>query len=155
MGSSHAMRLFAVIVLAAIGGAFARPARAAQPYCPNPAHAEPAKVPPELTAKVAAAFHIDAAAARNASFVRCDGASLLACTIGANLNCGQADTRRRLRGATAWCRAHPNATFIPMVATGHATVYSWSCKGRRAVAGKALMKTDRRGYIAGNWKKLR
>ncbi|MEJ2435215.1 MAG: hypothetical protein P8Y53_19470 [Pseudolabrys sp.] len=59
-----------------------------------------------------------------------------------------------LKGATAWCRAHPNAKFIPLSATGHATIYNWSCKGRRAVAGKALMAVDHQGYIAGNWKKL-
>ena len=46
-------------------------------------------------------------------------------------------------------RWHPD---IPMVATGHETVYEWSCKGKRAVAGKQVMQVDPRGYIADNWK---
>jgi hypothetical protein len=154
--SPHRMKLFASIVLAlAAGAAVARPAHAAQPYFPNPSHAWPANVPPDLVGKVAAAFHIGTAEARHNSFVRCAGATLFGCTVGANLVCGKADTRRRLKGATAWCRAHPNAKFIPLSATGHATIYNWSCKGRQAVAGKALMAVDHQGYIAGNWKKLR
>jgi hypothetical protein len=42
-----------------------------------------------------------------------------------------------------------------MAATGHATIYDWTCKGRRAVAGKPIVTVDPRGYIAGNWKKIR
>jgi hypothetical protein len=35
-----------------------------------------------------------------------------------------------------------------MAATGHATVYEWSCKKGRAVAGKALARVDPQGFIA-------
>jgi hypothetical protein len=42
-----------------------------------------------------------------------------------------------------------------MAATGHDTIYDWSCKGRRAVAGKAMLTVDPQGYISENWKELR
>jgi hypothetical protein len=123
-------------------------------YCPNPAHARPAKVPSDLVPALAATFHVEADAVRNAAFVRCVAKKLLGCYVGANLDCFKADTRRTLPGATAWCRDHPGAADIPMAATGHATIYAWSCNGRRAVAGKAMVKVDPQGYIADNWKEI-
>jgi hypothetical protein len=39
-----------------------------------------------------------------------------------------------------------------MAATGHGTIYQWSCQGRRAVASKAAVHVDPQGYIAENWK---
>jgi hypothetical protein len=127
-------------------------AAAAESYCPNRTHAGPAKVPADLLPAVAKAFQIDPDVVREGAFVRCAGAKLMACVVGANLDCGKADTRRVLRGATAWCRQNPGATNIPMAATGHATIYQWSCRGHRAAAGKALVAVDRQGYIAANWK---
>ena len=103
---------------------------------------------------VAQAFGVPDEAARNA-YVRCVGAKLLACTVGANLNCGKADARRALPGATAYCRDNPNSDFIPMVATGHATIYAWRCAGARAVAGQTVVTVDPQGYAAENWKEIR
>jgi hypothetical protein len=123
-------------------------------YCPDPAHATPADVPPDLTAAVAKAFNVDAPAIAGAAYVRCVGPVLMGCTIGANLVCDKADTRRRLPGATEWCRQNPGSDFIPMAATGHATIYNWSCKGTHAVAGKAVLTVDPQGYIADNWKTI-
>jgi hypothetical protein len=127
---------------------------AAAPYCPNAAHARPQQVPAELMAAVAKTFQIDAATVKNAAFVRCVGSTLMGCYVGANLDCDKADTHRALPGATAWCRDNPGSQSIPMAATGHATIYAWSCNGKRAVAGKALMAVDRQGYIAANWKEI-
>lgn len=132
----------------------AQPA-AAQSFCSSAAHAKPQKVPPELLAAVVAAFQIDAAAAGDTAVVRCAGGKPMACYVGANLNCDKADTRRTLPGATAWCREHPGSNGIPMAATGHTTIYDWSCKGGRAVAGKAVTTVDPQGYAAYNWKELR
>jgi hypothetical protein len=132
--------------------AITAPAHAASPYCPNPAHARPAKVPASLVEAVAAAFNIDKSTVPNTAFVRCVGLALMGCYVGANLDCDKANTRRALPGATAWCRSNPNAANIPMVATGHDTVYEWSCKGRRAVTGRQVMQVDPQGYIADNWK---
>ncbi len=145
--------LFAALI--GISTAPRQPAAAEQPYCPNPAHASPAKVPTDLVAAVAEAFQIENAAVRDATFVRCVGRKLLGCYIGANLDCFKADKRRVLSGATAWCRENPGSKGIPMSATGHNTIYEWSCEGRRAVAGKAVMTVDLQGYIAENWKEIR
>jgi len=151
MRGAMALLLFAVLVA---GAASAPPARAAEPYCPNTAHVLPAPVPPDLLPAVAKAFGSDVGSVRDAAFVRCLGPTLMGCTVGANLVCDKADTRRELPGATAWCRQHPGAEGIPMAATGHATIYDWSCKGTTAVAGKVLMAVDPQGYIADNWKEI-
>jgi hypothetical protein len=128
---------------------------AAEPaYCPSAAHAVAGKIPAGLTQAVAMTFQIDEASVRTTAFVRCTGGKLLGCYVGANLDCFKADTRRALAGATAWCRENPGSTGIPMAATGHDTIYEWSCNGRRAVAGKAVMTVDPQGYIAENWKEI-
>ena len=123
-------------------------------YCPNPAHARPEKVPADLVPALAAAFGVDKEAVRDGGFVRCVGGKLLGCFVGANLNCDKADTRRTSFGAASWCRGHPGAADIPMASTGHDTVYAWSCKGTHAVPGKMIMKVDRQGYVANNWKEI-
>jgi hypothetical protein len=63
--------LFAAAVLPA------EPAAAAGSYCPNPNHATPGKVPPDLIGAVAGTFQIDNDAVRNAAFVRCVGPKLM------------------------------------------------------------------------------
>jgi hypothetical protein len=137
----------------AAGFTYAQPADAA-PYCPNSAHASPAKVPADLTAAVAKTFQIDNGAVGEAAYVRCVGPKLMGCYVGANLDCFKAETRRTLPGATAWCHDNPGSSVVPMAATGHDTIYAWSCKGRRAVAGKATVTVDPQGYIAENWKEI-
>lgn len=122
-------------------------------YCPSLAHARPEKVPADLVPALAAAFGVSQDAARDGT-VRCVGRKPMGCIVGANLNCGKADLRRTSFGAAAWCRSHPGAADIPMVATGHDTIYTWSCKGPHAVPGKAIVKVDRQGYVADNWKEL-
>jgi hypothetical protein len=159
-GGGHSMRIRglvpALVAAGAIAGlALASSSRAAQPYCPNPAHVRPAPPPADLLVPIAKAFDVDAAAVRGTSYVRCIGAALMGCYVGANLVCDRADARRTNPGAVAWCRAHPGAAEIPMAATGHATIYEWSCNGARAVAGKILMRVDVDGYIADNWKEIR
>jgi hypothetical protein len=86
--------------------------------------------------------------------VRCAGTKLLACWIGANLNCGKVNARRSLPGASEFCRANPDADVVPMAATGHDTIYDWRCVGGRAVATKTVVAVDRQGYDAGNWKEI-
>ena len=130
-----------------------RPAYAAG-YCPNPAHGRPVKVPDDLVPALAAAFGAGKDAVRNGGSVRCDGGKLMGCIVGANLNCDKADMRRSSFGAAAWCRSHPGAADIPMAATGHETIYAWSCKGPHAVPGKAIVKVDWQGYVADNWKEI-
>ena len=132
--------------------AFVDSAHAAGGYCPGAGHRSAHAVPAELEPSVAELFGIGVAQVREAAVVRCVGSQLLACWVGANLDCGRADTRRRLVGATAFCRDNPDAADVPMAATGHDTIYDWRCVKGRAVAGKVLMAVDPQGYIAGNWK---
>lgn len=142
------LRLAAVVGLSALAGL---PVRSA-PLCPGLAGVAPP--PPELQAKVAKAFGVAPDAARN-SLVRCVGDRLLACSVGANLNCGAADARKILPGATDYCQANPTSDFIPMYATGHATIYNWRCAGGKAVPGKTVVTVDPQGYAAQNWREIR
>jgi hypothetical protein len=153
-GATAASLVFAVLVVG-MGTSRAQTVEATMPYCPNPAHARPAKVPPALTEAVAKTFQIEASVLRDAAYVRCVGPKLMGCYVGANIPCFKADTRRTLPGATTWCRDNPGSKFIPMSATGHDTIYAWSCNGRRAVAGKVVATVDPQGYIADSWKEIR
>jgi hypothetical protein len=144
--------LFAALIVAAVSPV--KPGWAAGPYCPNPDHATPGKVPADLMGAVATTFQIDNDAVRKAAFVRCVGPKLMGCYIGANLDCDKAEMSRSLPGATAWCRRNPGSNIIPMSATGHDTIYEWSCKGRYAVAGKAMVTVDPQGYIADYWREI-
>ena len=113
-------------------------------------------IPLELAPLVAATFHarMTAAEVRRNDVLRCDGEAVLACLTGANLNCGPADRTRRNRGATVWCRAHPDAPFVPKFATGHTTVFDWRCAGRRAVIAAQAQQVDARGFVRGAWRAL-
>jgi hypothetical protein len=144
--------ILSALLAVGLSVAAARPAHAAKPYCPSPFHQRPQKVPANLVGRVAKALQIDTALVRGATFVRCAGPTLMACSIGANLVCGKADTRRSNPGATRWCRDNPGAKIVPLAATGHATIFEWSCVGRRTVRGNAVTAADRHGYIAENWK---
>ncbi len=79
----------------------------------------------------------------------------MGCIIGANLNCGKADTSKTNLGGDVWCRSHPDDTMIPMAATGHATIYVWHCSGSRAVPTKVISKVDNQGFELLNWKLLK
>ena len=124
-------------------------------YCASRGHEAPQKTPPELLPVLQKAFSISPSLARDATYVRCVGPALMGCFVGANLSCAKADTRRTLPGATAFCRQSPNVDVVPMAATGHGTIYDWSCKGQRAVAGNATTAVDAQGYIASNWQQLK
>jgi len=147
----------AIAVVLALGALPFLPASAASAsaYCASGAGPHvPVPVPKDLEADVASAFGLPIDVVRRGAFVRCAKGRLLACAVGANLNCGKANTRRSLPGASAFCRTNPDADNIPMVATGHDTIYAWRCLGKRAVATKAVVAVDSEGYDAGNWKEV-
>lgn len=153
--SLHSIKIASMsLVIAGAATMVTAAAQAADAFCPNPAHAKPVKTPDDLLPALEKAFQLDAATARDATYVRCVGPKLMGCYVGANLVCDKADTRRVLPGATAWCHDHPGSKIVPMVATGHATIYEWTCHGSRAVAGKSVMKIDGQGYLAVNWKQI-
>jgi hypothetical protein len=113
LGSTIPTAFALVAVVAAAAAITLRPA-SAEPYCPNPAHATPAKVPPDLVPAVAKTFAIDTAIITNGAFVRCVGAKLMACAVGANLVCDKADRRRefarsnRMVSRQSAIRQHPD-----------------------------------------------
>jgi hypothetical protein len=88
---------------------------------------------------------------KRSTVFRCvDGRTLL-CTAGANLVCGKANTRRDLPAVAAWCRDHRDADSVPMVVTGHDTIYRWRCTDGAPVA-EATEAMDARGFLSRNWK---
>jgi hypothetical protein len=67
----------------------------------------------------------------------------------ANLTCAMGDVRRVSKGATAWCREHPGSAVVPMYATGHATIYSWTCVGSELRITQAEKTPARSSPISG------
>ncbi len=146
---------YAIVAALAFGALHAVPVSAAAGRATCSAGAgprSPVPVPRNLEADVARTFGLRVDVVRGGAFVRCSGTKLLACAVGANLNCGKANTRRSLPGASEFCRANPDADNIPMATTGHDTIYAWRCAGRRAVAANAVAAVDPDGYDAGNWR---
>lgn len=152
------MGVLAAMVTFGFGLSRAQTAHAAwAAYCASGVGRQDARrVPAELAPAVAGTFDVSVEVVRKegAFYVRCAGRKLLACWVGANLNCGKADRRRRLPGAAAFCHAHPGSKIVPMAATGHATIYAWRCVGPRAVAGKIMAPVDAQGFIAANWRSV-
>jgi hypothetical protein len=114
-------------------------------------------IPPAVAPAVIAAFGVRMTPAEVATngVIRCAEGLLLACLVGANLNCGKADTHTSNSGADGWCRDHANSDFVPAFATGHDTIYAWRCNGTRAVTERQFEHVDRQGFVAENWKRVR
>jgi hypothetical protein len=83
---------------------------------------------------------------------RCMSGAVYVCAVGANIPCdAKADLAKRNLGAEHYCRENRNATFVPAYATGHATIYSWSCSAGKAFPGKPLAEVDYRGFRVDFW----
>jgi hypothetical protein len=94
--------------------------------------------------------------AMDSTVFRCAEGHVLACTASANLPCGKANTDRApTTGAVQWCRDHPDATFIPAVATGHDSIFEWRCRSNTPQIARQSLHVDRHGFIATFWKVLR
>ncbi len=100
-------------------------------------------------------FNVSGAYALQSTYYRCADGKVLLCNVGANIPCGKANLSKSLPGATAWCKDNPNSDFIPMVATGHDTIYTWRCTNGAAVAGAPASKVDARGFISDVWETLK
>ena len=86
---------------------------------------------------------------------RCMNRAVFVCAVGANIPCDtKADRAKRNLGADNYCRENPNAAFVPDYATGHRTIYEWSCAGRISLRGKRLVKLDARGYRIDFWHRV-
>ncbi len=163
MSSTHGLRSCVLLPLLLLAAALATRSIA-------PAHAE---APPQVCARVGtddtlrpsttdlvptinALFHttMPPQMAVDTTVFRCAGGQVMVCATGANLPCGKADTSRSNIGATAWCRDHPDAAFIPAYASGHATIFDWECRGGVAAIVRQRYKVDPRGFVAAYWKVL-
>jgi hypothetical protein len=135
------------IALAASPGSVCRPAETDTATRPIPLSLAPA---------VIAAFgvHMAPAYVVDTGVIRCADGHLLACLVGANLNCGKADTRTTAAGASNWCRDHANSDFVPAFATGHDTIYAWRCDGPQAVVERQVEHVDGQGFVVENWKRV-
>lgn len=111
-------------------------------------------IPASLAATARRLFGLDApdAVVARTTVFRCAGGAVLLCNTGANLPCGRANTDRGLASAARYCRDNPDDASIPMVVTGHDTVYRWRCRGGEAEAGEPVERTDARGFVARLWK---
>jgi len=102
-------------------------------------------------------FHLEAmppAQVERSTYFRCADGQVFVCTVGANLACGVADTRRDLPGVKAWCAEHPGSQNVPAYVTGHAMIYLLRCDGPRPVASRSALGADPRGFISQNWKRV-
>lgn len=82
---------------------------------------------------------------------RCMGGKVYACFIGANLPCSKMNTDESNTGAEAFCKDNPTADSVPMVATGHDTIYSYRCKDGHAEIARRLYQIDQRGFAQSLW----
>jgi hypothetical protein len=115
---------------------------------------EPRSSPPSLASAIKRLFNLKGNNLPTAGYYRCAEGHVLVCWVGANIPCGKANTARELPAASQWCATHPDSDFIPMVVTGHDTVYSWRCVGHAAQAGAPIGKLDARGFFDENWKQV-
>ncbi len=85
-------------------------------------------------------------------FLRCYQSELQACTVGANLNCGKADTSTvPNQGMVQYCRANPESDFIPLSIVGHEGIYAWQCRAGQAVIQRQVLHVDPRGFVKEFW----
>jgi hypothetical protein len=114
-------------------------------------------VPLSLVPTVVRLFHLQAMPVKQverSTYFRCADRHILVCTVGANLACGKAETRRDLPGVKAWCVEHAGSQNVPAYVTGHATIYQWRCDGPWPVASPSALSVDQRGFISQNWKRV-
>jgi hypothetical protein len=153
-------RLLLWITLIVLATWFITPARAETPatFCGRVGTDDtPRPIPAELAPAVNALFHMTMPAQTtiDTTVFRCADGHVLVCTTGANLPCGKADTRRTSAGGVPWCHDHPDATFIPAYATGHASIFDWRCRDGAPAIARQRYNVDPHGFVAQYWKRLR
>jgi hypothetical protein len=91
---------------------------------------------------------------RRSTVFRCAERHVLLCTYGANLPCSKANSDRRLPGAEAWCRDHPDAGFIPRFVIPSGNIYNWRCVADAPQILGQIEEIDPRGFVARYWKPM-
>ncbi len=84
---------------------------------------------------------------------RCMDGKVYACNVGANLPCSsKANTDKTPSQAMLdYCKANPDADFIPESVTGHSTIYSWHCSKDTPELLDQIAQVDAAGYLANIW----
>ena len=113
----------------------------------------PASLVPEARRLFGGGLGQPDAALQASTVFRCMSGQVWLCNHGANLTCAKGDVSRVSRGAAAWCKDHPGSDVVPMVATGHATIHTWTCVGSEPRIASSE-KLDGRGFIAAQWTSL-
>jgi len=85
------------------------------------------------------------------SSFRCMDGKVMVCFTGANLVCDKMNAKRSSPGADSFCKTQPNADFVPLVATGHDTIYSYRCRDGKAVVSGETFALDKRGFAKKLW----
>jgi hypothetical protein len=84
---------------------------------------------------------------------RCMDGQVYACAVGANIPCTtKADlSKTPAQPMQDFCQANPGSEFVPAVATGRATVYSWRCAGTTPTIIEQVVTPDAQGFISEFW----
>jgi len=89
----------------------------------------------------------------NGTYWRCMDGNVYACNVGANLPCQERGdvSKEPNEGMINYCGENPGSGFIPMYASGRATVFEWKCDGTTPEIVKQIAETDKAGYIKNIW----
>jgi hypothetical protein len=114
-------------------------------------------VAPALKPYLAKAFGLtaDSAAPATGYYWRCMSGAVYVCAVGANIPCAsKADPAKHNLGAERYCIDNPDAASVPAYATGHETIYRWSCAAGKAARGRHALKVDQRGFRVNLWHRV-
>jgi hypothetical protein len=155
-----AVKAMSFLTCAALPAAWLTPSYAEPPaaYCQRVGTDDATRpIPEALVPAVNAAFktRMPPRVAMDTTRFHCAEYRVMVCTVGANLPCGKADTRRTPNtGVIQWCRDNPDTSFVPAAATGHDTIYEWRCHARTPQIVRQTLHVDPRGFVAEFWKQL-
>ncbi len=84
---------------------------------------------------------------------RCMNKQVYVCNFGANLPCDSKANTSKTPSPTMenYCKANPDAEFIPMSETGHNTIYSWHCVKDSPEVLEQIGQVDAAGFVANIW----
>lgn len=87
---------------------------------------------------------------------RCMEGKVYACNFGANIPCdSKANTDKTpTQAMNDYCKENSGAEFIPMVVTGHNTIYNWHCVKDTPEILDQFDKVDAAGYQSSFWQAL-
>lgn len=81
---------------------------------------------------------------------RCMNGRIRLCNAGANIVCAKPDTSERVTPELIqYCKQNPD-DIVPMVVTGHSTIHSWKCVGKKPQIDSSE-ELDSRGFVESVW----